>query len=164
VVRCGRLEKTPFVTARTRVASLRRSNGSEQAERLVLCLAKRTGKRPMCDGSIRTRMPRPSAGVFSEEIPARMQARAAEICASSSPTAWWTAGLVYEGAKPSSRASPCARGGGRSRQAARLRRRRRAPVSARRKNAIQGFLKAAGLASIDEPGLRRTRRAISMWR
>ena len=36
---------------------------------------------------------------FSEEIPARMQARAAEDLRSSSPTSWSRPGLTYEGAK-----------------------------------------------------------------
>ena len=89
--------------------------------------------------------------LFSEEIPARMQRQAAEDLRRLVTDGLVDAGLTYEGAKAfatprrlaltvhgvTARSPTCAR-------------RRRARASARRTGAIEGFLRAAGLASIDE--------------
>ena len=104
--------------------------------------------------------------LFSEEIPARMQTRAREDLARCSRTRWQARGsntktlktfatprrLVAGGRRPAGPLARCARGEeGPARRCARSRR-------------SQGFLKSAGLASIDAGRGRETRRATSTSR
>src|SRR6516165_9067920 len=77
--------------------------------------------------------------LFSEEIPARMQARAVEDLRKAVTDRLVDAGLVYEGAKtfvPPRQAD--------------VREEKKGPRVGAPENAIAGFLKAAGLASVSE--------------
>jgi len=89
--------------------------------------------------------------LFSEEIPARMQARAAEDLRKSVTDRLVGAGLVYEGAKAfvTPRRLTLAVHGVPARQPD-LREEKKGPRVGAPDNAIAGFLKAAGLKSIDE--------------
>jgi glycyl-tRNA synthetase beta chain len=89
--------------------------------------------------------------LFSEEIPARMQARAAEDLRKSVTDRLVGAGLVYEGAKAfvTPRRLTLAVHGVPARQPD-LREEKKGPRVGAPDNAIAGFLKAAGLQSIDE--------------
>ena len=88
---------------------------------------------------------------FSEEIPARMQARAADDLKKLVTDRLVEAGLVYEGAKafatPRRLALTVQGVPARSPTSGK---RRRARGSARPRRAIAGFLRAAGLTSIDQ--------------
>jgi glycyl-tRNA synthetase beta chain len=89
--------------------------------------------------------------LFSEEIPARMQARAAEDLRKSVTDRLVAAGLVYEGAKAfvTPRRLTLAVHGVPARQPD-LREEKKGPRVGAPDNAIAGFLKAAGLKSINE--------------
>jgi len=89
--------------------------------------------------------------LFSEEIPARMQARAAEDLRRLVTGRLVDAGLVYEGAKAfvTPRRLALAVHGVPARQAD-LREEKKGPRVGAPDNAIAGFLKAAGLKSIGE--------------
>ena len=89
--------------------------------------------------------------LFSEEIPARMQARAAEDLLKSVTDRLVGAGLVYEGAKAfvTPRRLTLAVHGVPARQPD-LREEKKGPRVGAPDNAIAGFLKAAGLKSIGE--------------
>src|ERR1700733_1810955 len=89
--------------------------------------------------------------VFSEEIPARMQARAAEDLRKAVTDRLVNAGLVYEGAKAfvTPRRLTLAVHGVPVRQPD-LREEKKGPRVGAPDNAIAGFLKGAGLKSIDE--------------
>ena len=89
--------------------------------------------------------------LFSEEIPARMQARAAEDLRKSVTDRLVAAGLVYEGAKAfvTPRRLTLSVHGVPARQPD-LREEKKGPRVGAPDNAIAGFLKAAGLKSIDE--------------
>jgi glycyl-tRNA synthetase beta chain len=89
--------------------------------------------------------------LFSEEIPARMQARAAEDLLKGVTDRLVGAGLVYEGAKAfvTPRRLTLAVHGVPARQPD-LRDEKKGPRVGAPDNAIAGFLKAAGLKSIDE--------------
>jgi glycyl-tRNA synthetase beta chain len=89
--------------------------------------------------------------LFSEEIPARMQARAAEDLRKLVTDRLVGAGLVYEGAKAfvTPRRLTLAVHGVPARQPD-LREEKKGPRVGAPDNAITGFLKAAGLKSIDE--------------
>jgi glycyl-tRNA synthetase beta chain len=89
--------------------------------------------------------------LFSEEIPARMQARAAEDLRKLVTDRLVDAGLVYEGAKPfvTPRRLALAVHGVPARQAD-VREEKKGPRVGAPDNAIAGFLKAAGLKSIGE--------------
>jgi glycyl-tRNA synthetase beta chain len=89
--------------------------------------------------------------LLSEEIPARMQARAAEDLKRLVTDALVEQGLVYEGAKAfaTPRRLTLVVGGLPARQPDRHEERKGPRVGAPEK-ALEGFLKAAGLASIDE--------------
>jgi glycyl-tRNA synthetase beta chain len=89
--------------------------------------------------------------LFSEEIPARMQARAAEDLRKAVTDRMVAAGLVYEGAKAfvTPRRLTLAVYGVPARQPD-LREEKKGPRVGAPDNAIAGFLKAAGLKSIDE--------------
>jgi glycyl-tRNA synthetase beta chain len=89
--------------------------------------------------------------LFSEEIPARMQARAAEDLKKLVTDRLVEAGLVYEGAKAfaTPRRLALAVQGVPARQAD-LREEKKGPRVGSPEGAIKGFLKAAGLASIDQ--------------
>ena len=89
--------------------------------------------------------------LFSEEIPARMQARAAEDLRKAVTDRLVDAGLVYEGAKTfvTPRRLALAVHGVPNRQAD-VREEKKGPRVGAPENAIAGFLKAAGLASISE--------------
>jgi glycyl-tRNA synthetase beta chain len=89
--------------------------------------------------------------LFSEEIPARMQARAAEDLRKAVTDRLVEAGLVYEGAKAfvTPRRLTLAVHGVPVRQPD-LREERKGPRVGAPDNAIAGFLKAAGLTSIGE--------------
>src|SRR5712692_5817761 len=88
---------------------------------------------------------------FSEEIPARMQAKAAEDLKRLVTGKLVDAGLVYEGAKAfvTPRRLALAVHGVPARQPD-VKEERRGPRVGAPAGAIQGFLKAAGLASIEE--------------
>jgi glycyl-tRNA synthetase beta chain len=89
--------------------------------------------------------------LFSEEIPARMQARAAEDLRKAVTDRLVGAGLVYEGAKAfvTPRRLTLSVHGVPARQPD-LREEKKGPRVCAPDNAIAGFLKAAGLKSIDE--------------
>src|SRR5271168_4365433 len=89
--------------------------------------------------------------LFSEEIPARMQARAADDLRKAVTDRLVDAGLVYEGAKAfvTPRRLALAVHGVPARQAD-VREEKKGPRVGAPENAIAGFLKAAGLKSIDE--------------
>jgi glycyl-tRNA synthetase beta chain len=89
--------------------------------------------------------------LFSEEIPARMQARAAEDLRKAVTDRLVRAGLVYEGAKAfvTPRRLTLSVHGVPARQP-NLREEKKGPRVGAPDNAIAGFLKAAGLKSIDE--------------
>jgi glycyl-tRNA synthetase beta chain len=89
--------------------------------------------------------------LFSEEIPARMQARAAEDLRKSVTDRLVAAGLVYEGAKAfvTPRRLTLSVHGVPARQPD-LREEKKGPRVGAQDNAIAGFVKAAGLKSIDE--------------
>jgi len=89
--------------------------------------------------------------LFSEEIPARMQARAAEDLRKAVTDRLVDAGLVYEGAKTfvTPRRLALAVHGVPARQAD-VREEKKGPRVGAPENAIAGFLKAAGLTSIRE--------------
>ncbi|HMG81265.1 MAG TPA: glycine--tRNA ligase subunit beta [Xanthobacteraceae bacterium] len=89
--------------------------------------------------------------LFSEEIPARMQARAAEDLRKSVTDRLVGAGLVYEGAKAfvTPRRLTLSVHGVPARQPD-LHEEKKGPRVGAPDNAIAGFLKAAGLKSIDE--------------
>jgi glycyl-tRNA synthetase beta chain len=88
---------------------------------------------------------------FSEEIPARMQARAAEDLKKLVTDALVEAGLVYEGAKAfaTPRRLALAVQGVPVRQPD-LREEKKGPRVGSPENAIKGFLRAAGLTSIEQ--------------
>jgi glycyl-tRNA synthetase beta chain len=89
--------------------------------------------------------------LFSEEIPARMQARAAEDLRKAVTDRLVDAGLVYQGAKTfvTPRRLALAVHGVPNRQAD-VREEKKGPRVGAPENAIAGFLKAAGLTSISE--------------
>jgi glycyl-tRNA synthetase beta chain len=89
--------------------------------------------------------------LFSEEIPARMQARAAEDLRKAVTDRLVDAGLVYEGAKTfvTPRRLALAVHGVPNRRAD-VHEEKKGPRVGAPENAIAGFLKAAGLASISE--------------
>jgi glycyl-tRNA synthetase beta chain len=96
-------------------------------------------------------MPELLLELFSEEIPARMQARAAEDLRKLVTDRLVGAGLVYEGAKAfvTPRRLTLSVHGVPARQPD-LREEKKGPRVGAPDNAIAGFLKAAGLKSIDE--------------
>src|SRR5215510_14269875 len=89
--------------------------------------------------------------LFSEEIPARMQARAADDLKKLVTDKLVAAGLLYEGAKAfvTPRRLALAVAGVPARQPD-VKEEKRGPRVGAPEGAIQGFLKAAGLASIDK--------------
>jgi glycyl-tRNA synthetase beta chain len=89
--------------------------------------------------------------LFSEEIPARMQARAAEDLRKAVTDRLVGAGLVYEGAKAfvTPRRLALAVHGVPARQPD-VREEKKGPRVGAPENAVAGFLKAAGLTSIDQ--------------
>jgi glycyl-tRNA synthetase beta chain len=96
-------------------------------------------------------MPELLLELFSEEIPARMQARAAEDLRKAVTDRLVGAGLVYEGAKAfvTPRRLTLSVHGVPARQPD-LREEKKGPRVGAPDNAIAGFLKGAGLKSIDE--------------
>jgi glycyl-tRNA synthetase beta chain len=94
--------------------------------------------------------------LFSEEIPARMQARAAEDLKTIVTGKLVDAGLVYEGAKAfaTPRRLALTIQGLPARQPD-LREEKKGPRIGSPAKAIEGFLKSAGLASIDEATIQR---------
>ncbi len=94
--------------------------------------------------------------LFSEEIPARMQARAADDLRRLVTERLVEAGLVYEGAKAFATPRRLALfvQGVPARQPD-LREERKGPRVGAPAAAVQGFLKAAGLASLDEAQIQR---------
>ena len=104
--------------------------------------------------------------LFSEEIPARMQAKAADDLRRMVTDRLVAEGLVYEGAKAfaTPRRLALTVHGIPARQSD-LKEERAARASAEPDAAIQGFLKATGLASLSEAKIQRDpRRAISTSR
>ena len=98
-------------------------------------------------------MPELLLELFSEEIPARMQARAAEDLRKAVTDRLVAAGLVYEGAKAfvTPRRLALAVQGVPVRQPD-LREEKKGPRVGSPAKAIEGFLKSAGLAAIEEIG------------
>jgi glycyl-tRNA synthetase beta chain len=94
--------------------------------------------------------------LFSEEIPARMQAKAADDLRRMVTDKLVAEGLVYEGAKAfaTPRRLTLAVHGIPARQSD-LKEERKGPRVGGPEAAIQGFLKAAGLASLDEAKIQR---------
>ncbi len=94
--------------------------------------------------------------LFSEEIPARMQARAAEDLRRLVTERLVEAGLVYEGAKAFATPRRLALfvQGVPARQPD-LREERKGPRVGAPEGAVQGFLKSAGLSSISEASIQR---------
>src|SRR3979490_1651868 len=94
--------------------------------------------------------------LFSEEIPARMQARAAEDLKALVTGKMVDAGLVYEGARAfaTPRRLALTVQGVRPRQPD-LREEKKGPRVGAPDGAIQGFLRSAGLASIDEATIQK---------
>src|SRR5882762_7625298 len=94
--------------------------------------------------------------LFSEEIPARMQARAAEDLKKMVTDKLVDAGLVYEGAKAfaTPRRLALTVQGVPARQPD-LREEKKGPRVGAPEGAIQGFLRSAGLASIDEATIQK---------
>src|SRR6201989_1902763 len=94
--------------------------------------------------------------LFSEEIPARMQAKAAEDLRRMVTDRLVAEGLVYEGAKAfaTPRRLTLTVHGIPARQSD-LKQERRGPKIGAPDAAVQGFLKAAGLKSLDEAKLQR---------
>src|SRR3981081_3542882 len=94
--------------------------------------------------------------LFSEEIPARMQARAAEDLKAMVTGKLVDAGLVYEGAKAFAPPRRLARvvQGLPARQPD-LKEEKKGPRVGAPPGAIQGFLKGAGLTSIDEATIQK---------
>src|SRR6188508_1025244 len=89
--------------------------------------------------------------LFSEEIPARMQARAAEDLRKLITDALVEAGLVYEGAKAFATPRRLALTvHGLPARSPDRREERKGPRVGAPEKALEGFLKAAGLASISE--------------
>src|SRR5271155_6021233 len=88
--------------------------------------------------------------LFSEEIPARMQARAAEDLRKGVPDRLVNAGLVYEGARAfvTPRRLALSVHGVPARQPD-VREGKKGPRGGAPENAIAGFLKAAGVEAID---------------
>ncbi len=86
----------------------------------------------------------------SEEIPARMQRRAAEDLKSSSPTPWWRA-FPVRGRQGVLDAAPLALHiAGLPARGEAVREERRGPRVGAPEAAVQGFLKGAGLTSLDQ--------------
>ncbi|WP_421724498.1 glycine--tRNA ligase subunit beta [Bauldia sp.] len=93
--------------------------------------------------------------LFSEEIPARMQRRAAEVLRKRVTDALVEAGLVYEGAKAFATPRRLALTvHGIPARSPDKREERKGPRVGAPEKAIAGFVKAAGLASIDEAEIR----------
>jgi glycyl-tRNA synthetase beta chain len=94
--------------------------------------------------------------LFSEEIPARMQAKAADDLRRMVADRLVAEGLVYEGAKPfaTPRRLALTVHGIPARQAD-LKQERRGPKVGAPDVAVQGFLKAAGLRSLEEAKIQR---------
>src|SRR3981081_1769212 len=94
--------------------------------------------------------------LFSEEIPARMQARAAEDLKAMVTGKLVDAGLVYEGAKAfaTPRRLALVVQGLPARQPD-LKEEKKGPRGAAPRGASQGFRKGAGLASIDEATIQK---------
>src|SRR6201995_310520 len=94
--------------------------------------------------------------LFSEEIPARMQAKAAEDLRRMVTDKLVAEGLVYEGAKAfaTPRRLTLTVHGIPARQAD-LKKERRGPKDGAPDAAVQGFLKATGLKSLDEAKVQR---------
>src|ERR1700756_5135007 len=94
--------------------------------------------------------------LFSEEIPARMQARAADDLKKLVTDRLVDAGLVYEGARAfvTPRRLALTIEGVPARQPD-LKEEKKGPRVGAPAPAIQGFLKSAGLASIDEAKIQR---------
>ena len=89
--------------------------------------------------------------LFSEEIPARMQRRAAEDLKSLVTNALVEAGVTYEGAKAFSTPRRLARHiAGLTAGSKPTREERKGPRVGSPEKALEGFLRGAGLASIDE--------------
>jgi glycyl-tRNA synthetase beta chain len=101
--------------------------------------------------------------LFSEEIPARMQRQAAENLKKLVTDALVNGGLVYEGAKAfvTPRRLALSIHGLPVKQPD-LKEEKKGPRVGAPEGAIQGFLKAAGLASIRKPKSSTTRRATSI--
>src|SRR5216683_477645 len=101
-------------------------------------------------------MPELLLELFSEEIPARMQAKAADDLRRMVTDRLVAEGLVYEGAKPfaTPRRLALTVHGIPARQSD-LKEERRGPRVGGPEAAIQGFLKATGLASLEEAKIQR---------
>src|SRR5712672_120860 len=94
--------------------------------------------------------------LFSEEIPARMQAKAADDLRRMVTDRLVAEGLVYEGAKPFAPPRRLAlTGHGIPARQSDLKEERRGPRVGGPEAAIQGFLKATGLASLEEAKIQR---------
>src|SRR5262249_46290811 len=112
--------------------------------------AARHGWRPKPEA--RCRMPDLLLEFFSEEIPARMQPRAAEDLQRLVTDRLVAAGLVYEGAKAVARPGRLALSG------QGLPVKQQGPRVGAPESAIAGFLKSAGLSSIDEARIEKDAR------
>src|ERR1700739_4587087 len=94
--------------------------------------------------------------LFSEEIPARMQARAAEDLRKLVTDRLVDAGLVYEGAKAFATPRRLALAGERLRaRQPDVIEEKKGPRVGAPEGAIKGFLRSSGLASIDEAKIQK---------
>src|SRR6058998_906666 len=119
---------------------------------MQFCTCKRTKSPPFCDDSHKgLSVPDLLIELLSEEIPARMQARAADDLRKLVTDKLAGAGLAYEGAKAfaTPRRLALAVAGVPARQPD-VKEERRGPRVGAPEGAITGFLKGAGLASIGE--------------
>ena len=153
---CGRSKKQPFCDGSHKGSAFspRRIQGREQTEEV--CVLRLQAHRQEAD--VR-RQPQEACDVmpdlllefFSEEIPARMQARAAEDLRKLVTDRLVAAGLTYEGAKAfaTPRRLALAVAGVPVRQPD-VKEERKGPRVGAPEKAIAGFLKAAGLTSIEQ--------------
>src|SRR4030081_1387733 len=94
--------------------------------------------------------------LFSEEIPARMQAKAAEDLKKMVTDRLVDAGLVYEGARAfATPRRPALLVRGIPTKHRNLKEEKKAPRGGAPEGAIAGFLKSAGLASISEANIQK---------
>src|SRR6476646_4034858 len=100
-------------------------------------------------------MPELLLELFSEEIPARMQAKAADDLRRMVTDKLVAEGLVYEGAKAFATPRLALTVHGIPARQSDLKEERRGPRVGGPDAAIQGFLKATGLASLDEAKIQR---------
>ena len=152
----GARRRSRSATARTRARHSRRSSGKPAtAEKVWFCTCKRSANKPMCDGSHKTAVDqyhaRSSARIVLRGNPGAHAGAGGGGFAQARHRPAGRAGLVYEGAKAfvTPRRLALAVQGMPARQPD-VREEKKGPRVGAPEDAIAGFLKAAGLASISE--------------